>query len=66
MPESDVLEAEVSVERFLKVEIRPHLDSFDSGQECSVDHLRELYRLLETEYQDLDGYVFDDSCLRVA
>lgn len=62
----DVLEAEVSVERLLNVEIRPHLDSFDSGQECSLDHLRELYRLLEAEYQEFDGYVFDDSCLRVA
>lgn len=66
MPDSDVLEAEVSVERLLKVEIRPHLDSLDSGQECSMDHLRELYRLLEAEYQELDGYIFDDSTLRVA
>lgn len=62
----DVLEAEVSVESLLRVEIRPHLDSFDSGQECSLDHLRELYRLLEAEAQELDGYIFDDTCLRVA
>lgn len=66
MPAIDVLEAEVSVERLLKVEIRPQVDSFDSGQECSLDHLRELRKLLEAEYQEFDGYIFDDSCLRVA
>lgn len=65
MPDSDVLQTEVSVESLLEIEIRPHLDSLDCGQECSLDHLLELYKLLEAEYQELDGYIFDDSCLRV-
>jgi len=59
---SAVLEAEI----FLPVETKPHLDSLDSGQECSMAHLLELYRLVEAEDPELKGYVFDDSCLRVA
>ncbi len=62
MPYTEVLEAETCAH----ADIKPHLKSFDSGQECSFDHLRELYSLLEVEDQELDGYVFDDTCLRVA
>ena len=62
MSYSNVLEAEPS----LRAETKPHPDSFDSGLECSLDHLRELFRLLEVEDHELDGYVFDDSSLHVA
>ena len=66
MPYSSVLEAEISQETVLQTLIRPRLESFDSGQECSLEHLRELYRLVEIEHQEFEGYVFDDSCLHVA
>ncbi len=62
MPYSNVLEAEPT----LLMETKPPLDSYDSGRECSLEHLRELFRLLDVEDHDLDGYVFDDSSLRVA
>ena len=62
MPSSTVAEAEC----FLQGELKPRLDSYDSGRECSLAHLLELYRLVEVEEHELDGYVFDDSCLRVA
>jgi len=65
VPYSDVLEVETA-ETFLKVETKPRLDSLDSGHEFSLAHLLELYRLVEAEDRELDGYVFDDSCLRVA
>jgi hypothetical protein len=44
---------------------KPRPDSYDSGRECSLQHLSELYRLVEAEEHELDGYVFDDTCLRV-
>ena len=62
MPYSELLEAET----FLQVETKPHLESLDSGHECSMAHLLELYRLVEAEDPELDGYVFDDTCLHVA
>ena len=58
----NVLEAESC----LHTETKPRLDSYDSGEECSMDHLRELFRLLEVEDHDLDGYLFDDFSLHVA
>ena len=61
MPYAEVLEVET-----YHPQIRPVLESYDSGQECSLEHLRELYRLLEAEDHALDGYVFDDSCLGTA
>lgn len=72
MPYSNVLEAEPSSQELLEVEsslhivTRPCLDSYDSGPECSLDHLRELFKLLEVDDHELDGYVFDDSPLHVA
>jgi hypothetical protein len=69
VPYSDVLEVETDVleaKTFLKVETKPQLDSLDSGHEFSLAHLLELYRLVEAEDRERDGYVFDDSCLRVA
>ena len=66
VPYADVLEAEISIEPILETVIKPRPESFDSGPEFSLDHLRNLYKLVEAEYGDLDGYVFDDSCLRVA
>lgn len=59
MPFSTVLEPET----FLRGDTKPHLESHDSGHECSLAHLLELYRLVEVEEHELDGYVFDDSCL---
>lgn len=49
-----------------QTESKPRLTSHDSGQECSLDHWLEVYRLVEKEDFDLDGYVFDDSCLFVS
>lgn len=72
MPYSNVLETESSFDNALEVELsfhtetKPRLDTYDSGPECSLDHLRELFRLLEVEDHDLDGYVFDDSPLHLA
>ena len=44
---------------------RPRPTSFDSSQECSLEHRLELFKLVEREAldYDLDGYVFDDACL---
>ena len=66
MPYSSVLEEEISQETILQTLIRPRLESFDSGPECSLEHFCELYKLLEVERQEFEGYVFDDSCLHVA
>ena len=48
-----------------QAESKPRLTSHDSGQECSLEHLLALYKLVEEVDLDLDGYVFDDSCLFV-
>jgi len=45
---------------------RPHPDSLDSGQEFSLQHFLEVYRLVEVQNAEADRYVFDDSCLGVA
>jgi hypothetical protein len=50
----------------VQAESKPRLTSHDSGQECSLEHWLEVYRLVEKEEFDLDGYVFDDSCLFVS
>jgi len=49
-----------------QAESKPRLMSYDSGQECSLEHLLALYKLVEEEDFALDGYVFDDSCLFVS
>jgi hypothetical protein len=49
-----------------QAESKPRLTSHDSGQECSLEHLLALYKLVEEEDLDRDGYVFDDSCLFVS
>lgn len=61
MPYAEVLESET----YLQIEIKPRLESHDSGQECSMAHLVELFKLVEAEDAELEGYVFDDTCLRV-
>lgn len=50
----------------VQAEGKPRLTSHDSGQECSLEHLLAVYKLVENEDFDLDGYVFDDSCLFVS
>jgi len=52
-----------------QADAKPSLNSFDSGQEFSLEHLAEVCRLVEraeTENRELNGYVFDDSCLLVS
>jgi len=53
-------------ESFIHAETKPRLDSYDSAQEFSLQHLVQLYKLLEIEDYELDGYVFDDTCLHAA
>jgi hypothetical protein len=55
----------LDMEYSLEVETRPRPDSYDSGHECSLGHLLEVYRLVEIEDHELDKYMFDDTCLRV-
>ena len=62
MQYSNLLEVELTA----PTEKKPRLESLDSGPECSLKHLLQLYRLVEIEDHELDGYVFDDSCLRVS
>ena len=50
----------------LQTESKPYLTSFDSSQECSLEHFLEVCRLVERENRGLEGYVFDDECLRVS
>lgn len=61
MPFPTVFEDDIFVER----ETQPRPDSYDSAPECSLAHLLTLYRLVESEERELDGYVFDDSCLHI-
>jgi len=44
---------------------RPCLVSHDSGPECSLEHFLAVIKLVEEERADLDGYVFDESCLSI-
>jgi hypothetical protein len=46
-----------------QVESKPRLTSFDSAQEFSLDNYLAVYKLVERE--DLEGYVFDEACLRI-
>jgi hypothetical protein len=46
-----------------QAERKPRLISFDSGQEFSLENYLAVYKLVERE--DLEGYVFDESCLRI-
>lgn len=55
----------LEVEAFVPKEEKPELESLDSGPECSLAHLLKLYRLVECEDHELDGYVFDDASLGV-
>jgi hypothetical protein len=48
-----------------QAEGKPRLTSFDSGQEFSLERLLATYKLVEREDFDLEGYVFDETCLRV-
>jgi len=50
----------------VQVDSKPRLTSHDSGHECSLEHWLEVCKLVEKEDFDLDGYVFDDSCLFVS
>ncbi len=56
---STILEPETS----FHTQIKPRLDSYDSGEEFSLAHFCELRKLVEVDEHELDGYVFDDSCL---
>jgi len=49
-----------------QAESKPRLKSFDSSHEFSPEHWLEVCKLVEREDFDLDGYVFDDSCLFVS
>lgn len=50
----------------LQATCKPRLTSLDSGQECSLEHWQEVCKLVEREDFDLEGYVFDEACLRVS
>lgn len=58
--------ARKEVKSYRRAEIRPILDSYDSGEECSFAHLVRLYELVEIEDRELDRCVFDDECLHVS
>ena len=45
---------------------KPRLCSHDCSHEFSLEHLVEVITLVEKEEFDLEGYVFDDSCLFVS
>ena len=62
MPYSALLDVEFTAPTVKK----PRLESLDSGPECSLSHLLQLYKLVEVEDHELDGYVFDDCCLHVS
>jgi len=48
-----------------QAEGKPRLSSFDSGPEFSLERVLAVYKLVEREDFDLEGYVFDDTILRV-
>lgn len=66
MPYLANLDEEISQEAFLPEATRPHPESFDSAEEFSIEHLRELLKLVEAEDPKLNGNVFEDSCVRAA
>ena len=57
---------ETEVKSYSATEIRPNMESYDSGQEFSFARLVHVHELVEIEDQELDRLVFDDSCLHVA
>ena len=65
MPTLELIHSETVEQTNLQTGIRPHITSFDSGQEFSLEQLKALYNLLQSEDEELDGLVFDDACLRV-
>jgi hypothetical protein len=66
VPYSNILEEEISSDDILQSLLNPLPKSFDSAPEFSFEHLHELRKLVEAEDPELNGYIFDDSCLRVA
>lgn len=46
--------------------VKPILDSYDSGEECSFARLVRIHELIEIEDQEQNRLLFDDSCLHVA
>ena len=49
-----------------KAKVKPRHDSLDCSHEFRLDHLLEVATLVEKEEFDLDGYLFDASCLFVS
>jgi len=66
MPYATLIEEEIYQDTAPQSVIRRRPESFDSAEEFSLERLGHAIKLVEAEYQDLDGCVFDDSCLRVA
>ncbi len=65
MPTLELIHSETVQRTNLQTGNKPYLTSFDSGQEFSLEQLKTLYNLLQSEDEELDGLVFDDTCLRV-
>ena len=58
-----------NVDVSLRAQCKPHLTSLDSGQECSLAHLEEVFKIVEIadfDDRELKGYIFDDSCLLIS
>ena len=49
-----------------KANVKPRLFSLDSSHEFHLDPLLKVATLVEKEEFDLDGYLFDASCLFVS
>ena len=53
--------------RPIQADSRPHLISYDSGPECSIEHWKEISWFVQHEDDELEGYLFtDDSEVRHA
>lgn len=63
-PRTSYLQTELSLRS--AGEIKPGLESLDSGEEFSFARLVRVYELVEIEDKELDRCVFDDECLHVA
>lgn len=66
MPYSAILDEEISPETFLPYANRPRPESYDSAEEFSLEHWRQVRKLVEAEDPELNGYLFDDSCVNAA
>lgn len=66
VPYSTILEEDMCRETTLQSVMSPRPESFDSSEEFSLEHLSQLYKLVEAENQEMCGYLVDDSYLRVA